>query len=450
MSLISCLSRSFKGGVHPAGNKGSTEGKPIEAMPLPLRVVIPLQQHTGAACEPVVKVGDEVKEGQRIGEPRGFVSSPIHASISGVVVAIDAFPHPVIPVPVRAIVIESKAPISPIVWDKKADWSSLAAKDLLDKICDAGIVGLGGAAFPTHVKLSPPKEDAIDTLIINGVECEPYLTSDHRLMLERPGDVVEGIRILLRVLGVRRVFVAIEKNKPDAIRIMRERTADASLWGDAKVEIVPLHVKYPQGAEKQLIRAVTGKEVPSGGLPFNVGVIVQNVGTSVAVYEAVVLGKPLIERVVTVTGNRVKEPRNLRVRIGSSFAGVIEYAGGIVQGDRPVKVIMGGPMMGIAQYTLDVPVIKGTSGILIIDEPKPRKTYNCVKCGACVEVCPMNLMPCRIAEFADRDSFADCEAYRVRDCMECGACAYVCSSNRPLVHLIKYAKLSLAAKAKKA
>jgi electron transport complex protein RnfC len=439
---------TFLGGVHPPEHKDPTDSKPIERMPLPSRVVIPLQQHTGAMCEPVVQVGHEVKEGQCIGEARGFVSSPVHASISGLVAAIDSFPHPVIPSLVRSIVIESKSPPVPAAWDKTADWSALSGRDLLDRICDAGIVGLGGAAFPTHVKLSPPTGTAVDALIVNGVECEPYLTSDHRLMVERARDVVEGVRVLLKVLGVQRAYIAIEKNKPDAIRIMREHAANRSLWNGAAVEVVPLKVKYPQGAEKQLISTILRKEVPSGGLPFHIGVVVQNVGTAFAVYEAVAKGKPLIERVVTVGGNRLKEPKNLIVRIGTTFASVIEYAGGIVPGEHRVKVIMGGPMMGIAQYTLDVPVIKGTSGITVVDEARPRKTYPCVKCGRCVEVCPMGLMPCRLADFAERDDFAACEAYHVRDCMECGACTYACMSNRPVIHLVKYAKLNLS-KAKK-
>jgi electron transport complex protein RnfC len=304
-------------------------------------------------------------------------------------------------------------------------------------------VGLGGAAFPTHVKLSPPKDTAVDTLIVNGVECEPYLTSDHRLMVERSRDVVEGVKILLKVLGVRRAYIAIEKNKPDAIRIMQEHAADKSLWNGATVEVVPLRVKYPQGSEKQLISAILHKEVPSGGRPFHVGVVVQNVGTAFAVYEAVVKGKPLIERIVTISGDRIREPKNLVVRIGTAFAGVIECAGGIVPGEHHVKVLMGGPMMGIAQYTLEAPVIKGTSGILVCDEARTEKIRPCVKCGRCVEVCPMNLVPCRLGEFAERDAFAECEASHVRDCMECGACTYRCMSRRPLVHLVKYAKLNL-------
>ncbi len=449
MGLIARLLGSFKGGVHPPEHKEGTESRPIERMPLPSRVVIPLQQHTGAPCEPAVQVGDEVKEGQRVGEPKGFVSSPVHASVCGQVVAIEPLPHPAIPAPVRSIVIENKGEATPLAWDKAADWSGLSPSEILERIRDAGVVGLGGAAFPTHVKLSPPPGTKLDTLIVNGAECEPFLTSDHRLMVERSQDVVEGVRLLLRVLKVPRAVIAIERNKPDAIRIMQEHAANRALWNGTAVEVVPLRVKYPQGSEKQLISAVLHREVPSGKLPFNVGVVVQNVGTAVAVYEAVAKGKPLIERVVTVSGNRVKEARNLLVRIGTPFARVLEHVGGIIPGERPVKVIMGGPMMGLAQYTLDVPVVKGTSGILVVDEARPRRNYPCVKCGRCVEVCPMNLMPCRLAEFAERDDFAACEAYHVRDCMECGACTFTCMSNRPIVHLIKYAKLNLA-KAKKA
>jgi electron transport complex protein RnfC len=349
---------------------------------------------------------------------------------------------------VRSIVIESKDPTAPTAWDKTIDWSGLSGEEIVARVRDAGIVGMGGAAFPTHVKLLPPGGTTLDTLLVNGVECEPYLTSDHRLMVEQPRGVLEGVKLLLKALGIYRAYICIEKNKPDAIKIMRDIVADASLSNGNMIEVVPLKVKYPQGSEKQLIKAVVHREVPSGGLPFNVGVVVQNVGTAFAVYEAVVRGKPLIERIVTVSGSRIREPGNLAVRIGTPFASVIEHAGGIVPGQQPVRVIMGGPLMGIAQYTLDVPIIKGTSGILVLDDSTPKKSLPCVKCGACVEVCPMNLMPCRIAELSERDNFAGCDAYRVRDCMECGACTYNCMSSRPIVHLIKYAKFNLN-KAKK-
>jgi electron transport complex protein RnfC len=442
------LWRTFKGGIHPPDHKAATKDRPIEVMPLPSRVVLPLAQHLGVPCEPVVEVGDEVQEGQLIGAAKAFVAAPIHASISGTVVAIEEHPHPAAPMPVRAVVIESRTPPTARVWERRADGSARTAKELLEAIHSAGVVGLGGAAFPTHVKLSPAPPAKIDTLIINGAECEPYLTADHRLMLERSREVVEGTRILLRALGVSRVCFGIEKNKPDAIAILQGHAADAALWQGVTVEVVPLEVKYPQGAEKQLINAVTGKEVPSGALPFQIGVVVQNVGTAVAVYEAVVKGKPLIERVLTVGGDGVRQPRNLLVRIGTPFAQVIEYAGGMVPGDVPVKVIMGGPMMGLAQYTLDVPVIKGTSGIIVLRERQAAKSLPCVKCGSCVDICPMGLMPNRIAYFSERRDFAECDAHHVRDCVECGACTYVCFSRRPIVHLVKFAKASLI-KAKK-
>jgi electron transport complex protein RnfC len=444
MSIFESFFGSFKGGVHPPEHKHQTDNTPIELMPLPSRVIIPLLQHTGAICEPLVKVGDEVQEGQKIGEAKAFISAPIHASISGTVVAIEDHPHPSVAMPVRSIIIESKNPPVPGTWETKADWSALSGKELLDRIKEAGIVGLGGAAFPTHVKLSPPKETKVDTLIINGVECEPYLTVDHRLMVERALDILEGVKIIRKVLRINRIYIGIEKNKPDAIKLMQEYAADTSRWDGATVEVVPLKVKYPQGAEKQLIKAIMRKEVPSGGLPFDVGVIVQNVGTALAIYEAVVKGKPLIERMITVGGNGIKSPKNLAVRIGTPFAKIIEYAGGIVTNGHPLKTIMGGPMMGIAQYTLDVPVIKGTSGILVLAEQKPKKERPCVKCGHCVEICPMNLMPNRLADFAERDNFAECDVYHVRDCTECGGCTYICSSNRPIVHLVKYTKVNLS------
>lgn len=443
------LLRTFKGGIHPPGHKDATEGKPVDVMPLPRRVVIPLAQHLGVPCEPVVKVGDEVQEGQLIGEAKAFVSAPIHASIAGAVVAIEELPHPLAPVPVRAVVIESKGAPTAAAWERRNDWSGLSPKELLEAIRAAGVVGMGGAAFPAHVKLSPAPPAKVDTLIVNGVECEPYLTADHRLMLERSQDIVEGVRIIARVLGVTRIYFGIESNKPDAIAVMQRHAAEAALWSGIAVEVVPLKVKYPQGAEKQLIRAVTGRVVPGGGLPFQVGVVVQNVGTAAAIYEAVVKSKPVIERILTVGGDGVKEPKNLRVRIGTPFSQVIEYAGGMVQTDLPVKVVMGGPMMGIAQYTLDVPVIKGTSGILVLQQREAAKSLPCVKCGACVEICPMNLMPNRIATFAERRDFAECEAHHVRDCVECGACTYTCISRRPIVHLVKFAKINLV-KPKKA
>jgi electron transport complex protein RnfC len=441
--------KSFKGGAHPPENKNQTKNKSTVVLPPPQKVVIPLQQHTGSMCEPLVAVGDEVKEGQKIGESTGFISAPVHASISGTVTAIEEYPHPAMPAPVKSITIERKnGNGTSTSWDKNLDWHSLSAKDIIEKIREAGIVGLGGAAFPTHVKLSPPSGKHIEALIINGVECEPYLSADHRLMPEKPDQILEGLFILLKALSINRAYIGIEKNKPDAIRLLKEkldlRQNKAGGKDHASVQVIPLKVKYPQGAEKQLIKALLKREVPSGGLPFDVAVVVQNVGTAFAVYEAVVKGKPLIERLITVSGDGVANPQNLLVRIGTSFKDVLEFSGGLKVNGSSYKTIMGGPMMGLAQYNLDVPVIKGTSGILILKENKKKQVRACIKCGQCVELCPMGLMPNRLGDFAERNDFTSCDEYSVRDCMECGVCTYVCSSARPLVHLIKYAKLNLA------
>ena len=434
--------RTFYGGVHPPENKHWTEHAAIEEMPLPRKVIIPLQQHTGAPAEPIVREGDQVQAGQKIGESAGFVSSPVHASISGKVTAIQPLPHPVLPMLVRAVVIEGDGSAPDGQWPTR-DWSRLSAGELRDLVRDAGVVGLGGAAFPTHVKLSPPPEKKIDALIVNGGECEPYLTADHRLMIEGAEGILEGVRIILKILGLSHAYIGIERNKPDAIAHMGERCRSLGV----PAEVVPLKVKYPQGAEKQLIKAILNREVPSGGLPFDVGVIVQNVGTAFAVAEAVARGKPLIDRVLTVSGDGVKEAKNVRARIGTPFAEIIAHCGGFSSEDGDRKVIMGGPMMGIAQYTLEVPVVKGTSGILVFSKgARGEKEVTCIKCGRCVEVCPMALMPNRISDYAEKDKFDLCDEYGVRDCMECGACAYICNVKRPMVHLVKYAKLNLAKK----
>ncbi len=443
--------KTFRGGVHAPDRKEATRDKPIEVLPPPKRVVIPLQQHTGAPCEALVKEGDIVILGQKVGDSKSFVSAPVHASIAGKVTAVQPLPHPVVPKPVLSVVIEAEAEgasagdaaapatAAPAVGGAPGSWQSLDNEEIKRRIREAGVVGLGGAAFPTHVKLSPSAEKPIDALILNGVECEPYLTNDHRLMLERGEAILEGARIVMKVLGVRRAFLGIEANKLDAIRHMQKLAAGAG------VEVVGLKVKYPQGAEKQLIKAVLGREVPSGGLPFDVGVVVQNVGTVLAVLEAVTLGRPLIERVLTVGGDGVEEPKNLQVRIGTSFAAVLEACGGThLNGEG--KVLMGGPMMGIAQYSLQVPVIKGTSGILVFRRGRQERETPCIKCGRCVEVCPMGLMPVRIADYAEKDNFAMCLEYGVKDCIECGACAFVCDTKRPIVHWVKYAKWNLARK----
>ncbi|MDH4027227.1 MAG: electron transport complex subunit RsxC [Nitrospirota bacterium] len=426
---------TFKRGIHPKYYKELASGKAIIQTRLPQRIVVPLSQHIGAPAKPEVKIGDEVKRGQLIGSAAGFVSSPVHSSISGKVIAVSTFPTATGRM-AQCIVIEGDGKNEVLSGRENPDYMDLSADDIRNIIKDAGIVGMGGAAFPTSVKLSPPKEKKIDTVIINGAECEPYLTADHRLMAEHPLEVVEGLRLIMKSLGVKEGHIGIEENKPDAIKAMK-----SALGGKTNIKVWPLEVKYPQGAEKMLIKAVKGREVPSKGLPMDVGVVVQNVGTALAVYEAVRYGKPLIDRVVTVTGNGIKEPGNLMVRIGTMMSDVVEQCGGLVGG--AVKVISGGPMMGFAQWTLDVPVTKGTSGILVLteDEYVPSDEYTaCIRCGRCLDACPMGLNPSMLSILSEKGFFEDAKSYNLFDCFECGSCAYVCPAKRPMVQFIRLAK----------
>ena len=426
---------TFERGIHPKYNKELASGKSITPANLPQRIVVPVSQHIGAPAKPEVTIGDEVKRGQVIGSTAGFVSSPIHSSISGKVIAIADFPTSVGRM-VQSIVIESDGKDEAVPFQENPDHMSVSAEDIKNIIKDAGIVGMGGAAFPTNVKLSPPKEKTIDAVMINGAECEPYLTADHRLMVERPKEVVEGLKLIMKSLGVNEGYIGIEENKPDAIEAMK-----AAVSGETNIEVWPLEIKYPQGAEKMLIKAIKGREVPSKGLPMDVGVVVQNVGTALAVYEAVRFGKPLIERVVTVTGNGIKEPANMMVRVGTLMADVIEQCGGLVEG--AVKVISGGPMMGFAQWTLDVPVVKGTSGILVMAEEEyvSSEEYSaCIRCGSCIDVCPMGLNPSILSIYAEKGFYEDAKENNLFDCFECGSCAYVCPAKRPMVQFMRLAK----------
>ena len=435
---------TFRGGVHAPHRKNDTRNKAIEIMKAPGLVYIPLQQHIGAACQPLVKPGDVVKLGQKIGEPGGFVGAPVHASVSGIVKDIRQVPHPSVGSGL-AVVIENDGKDEPDDSITPGDISSMDADRIKELILEAGIVGMGGAAFPTHVKFSPPKEKPIDTVILNGAECEPYLTADHRLMLEAAEDVADGLKVIMKVLGVERAYIAIEDNKPDAVRIMTDTVKEVQ-----GVDVTVLKTKYPQGAEKQLIYVVTGRQVPSGGLPMDVGVIVSNVGTSAAIARAIKTGMPLVERVVTVTGSGVAEPKNLMVRIGTSFMDVIQACGGFVE--EPAKVISGGPMMGIGQYTLDVPVIKGTSGILVLtrEEAKIPDVEPCIRCAKCVDACPMGLMPLMISAYALKEDYDNSEKFHAMDCIECGCCSYSCPAKRPLVQSIRVAKKMITDKRKRA
>lgn len=436
------MAKTFRGGVHPGDHKLATAGQAIVAAPVPARLVVPTRQHIGAPCTPVVKVGDLVYKGQVLADAQAFVSAPVHAPTSGKVVEIATYPHPVFG-SCQAVVIESDGQDT---WLEglplTRDWRTLEPQAVKDLIHQAGIVGMGGATFPTHVKLSPPPDKAIDTLIINGAECEPFLTADHRLMLEKPDELLEGIAILMHTLGVTKAYIGIEENKPDAIKLLEQRCAGTA------VTVMPLACKYPQGAEKNLIKVITDREVPSGGLPMDVGVVVQNAGTVVAVYDAVVHGIPLIARVTTVTGSCVAQPQNLLLRIGTTFGQAIAYCGGFSR--PPAKVIMGGPMMGMAQGTLDVPVIKGTSGILTLseDEIKVGPQRPCIRCGRCVEACPMGLVPSMFSILGECGQYQRAkDDYNLLDCVECGSCVYVCPAKRNIVHYVKLAKAQVAAAA---
>ncbi len=437
------MARTFTGGVHPHEGKRATETKPISEIPAPELVIIPLSQHTGAPAKPVVKPGDEVRIGTKLAEADGFISVPAHSSVSGKVKAIADYPHP----------LGRRLPAVAIENDGKDQWVDLAGwRDLTDgapqvvrdAVKEAGIVGLGGAAFPTHVKLSPPEGKNIDTVILNGAECEPYLTADHRLMLEYPEEILAGFRVIMKVVEARRAFVGIERNKPDAIRLLTEKALSRE-----GVEVAPLKVKYPQGAEKQLIKAITGREVPCGGLPMDVGCLVQNVGTALAMFEALKFGRPLVSRVLTLSGSAAKNPGNFKVRIGTPFSHIIAYAGGA--GEECRKIIMGGPMMGIAQHTVEVPVVKGTSGILLLGESEVIRAEPgpCLRCGRCVDHCPMRLVPNEIARMVEKGKLERAEEYGVFDCMECGVCAYVCPSKIKHVHLMKQGKAEILARRRK-
>ena len=432
---------NFRGGVHPEHRKELTASLAITAATIPRKVVIPLQQHIGAPCEPLVKVGDAVKVGQMIGDSEAFVSAPVHASISGTVAAIEPYNHP-LGRKVTAIIIEG---------DGRDEWCSelepvekvddLSPEEIRARIRSAGIVGLGGAAFPAHVKLSPPEGKAIDTVIINGAECEPYLTADHRLMLERPEDIVFGLEVIMKALGAGRGIIGIEDNKPDALRVMRQ-----AIEGKSDMSVVALKTKYPQGAEKMLILATTRRRVPSGGLPLDVGVVNHNVGTTVAIAEAVRKGKPLIERVVTVTGEGVKRPANLMVRLGTLAGDLLEYCGGLRE--DTCKLIMGGPMMGLAQPTADFPVVKGTSGILALtaEEAAVYENGSCIRCASCVKACPIKLVPTFIAQAAEHGLFDRAEKLHAADCIECGCCSYICPAGIPLTQWIRIAKAEVLAR----
>jgi len=430
---------SFIGGIHPPHAKKASEKKAILKAIEPKIVRIPLRQHIGAPCDPAVKKGDYVKVGQEIGSVSSFVCAPIHSSVSGTV--IDVKKVDVLGGQELCVIIESdgKNDLHESV-QPKGELDSLEPKRIIEIIRDSGIVGMGGAGFPTHVKLSPPPEKAIETVILNGAECEPYLTADHRLMLESPEKIVFGLKAIMKAVGVEKGYIGIENNKPDAIEAMK-----VAAKGENGIEVVGLHTKYPQGAEKQLIYACTKREVPSGGLPMDAGAVVNNVATAAAVSDAIQLGMPSVERICTVTGSGIVDAQNLLIKVGTELSEIVDQCGGYK--GTPGKVILGGPMMGIATHTDKIPSTKTTSGVLVFtpEEAKLPETVNCIKCGKCVEICPAFLQPAALSAYSLKGMYEQAEKINALDCIECGSCSFVCPSKRPLLHSIRVGKREVLA-----
>jgi electron transport complex protein RnfC len=429
---------SFRHGIHPTGNKELTEGRMIERVGYPDQVILPLSQHIGAPSRPVVAAGDRVFRGQLIAEAVGFVSVPLHASVTGRVAAIEKHHHPSGRLD-ESIIIDVDHQSPQTLYDEHPrPWQGLNSKQLLDEIQQGGFVGLGGAAFPTHVKLSIPEGKHARWLIINGCECEPYLTSDHRIMLEWADSIILGVRILAQILGTEKSYIGVETNKWDAIQALAERIPE-----DLDCELVPLETKYPQGAEKMLITAVLKREVPSGKLPIDVQVVVQNVGTAAGIGDLFAYSQPLIERVVTVTGPGVNRPTTLLAPVGMRLSDMLSHCGGLTDDAR--EILFGGPMMGTAQQFLDVPILKGTSGILCLTESQlaNRREYPCIRCSACLDACPVYLNPSTLGAMARAGEYDAMLGYHIMDCMECGSCSYVCPSNIPLVQRFRVAKALL-------
>ncbi|GAA0744939.1 electron transport complex subunit RsxC [Clostridium oceanicum] len=434
---------TFKKGIYPPHGKYLTEKKPIEEYLPKGNLVFPMSQHIGAPCNPIVKKGDRVLVGQKIGEATGFVSAPIFSSVSGTVKNI----APVLTAAgtkVNAVIVENDGEYEEIEFTKPKDYNELSKEEIINLIKDAGIVGMGGACFPTHVKLSPPPDKKIDSIIVNAAECEPYLTCDHRLMLEESDKIVEGLKIVLKVFPEAKGYIGIENNKPDAIEKMKE-----ACKGISNIEVKVLKTKYPQGAEKQLIYAITKREVPSGKLPADAGCVVQNTATVREIYNAIVLGRPLTERVITVTGEAVKNPKNFRMKLGTNLKELIEACDGFKE--DPVKVIAGGPMMGMTMSTLDVPSVKGSSGLLCLTKEQAvlPEASSCIRCGRCVTACPMNLIPSALDSLAKRHEYGAFEESHGLDCIECGCCTFSCPAKRHLIQSIRTAKRHVIAEKRK-
>ncbi len=447
------MANAFFGGVHPHDMKAATNEKAIQQLPPPPEVVIPMSMHFGAPCTPTVRKGDRVKVGQKIGEFRGL-GAPIHASVSGTVKAVEPRPYNMGGNMISVVITndfqdelseEVQAPANP---------DALSVEEMVEAVKNAGIVGMGGATFPTHVKISSGI-GKVDTVIINGAECEPYITGDHRTMLERPGEIIGGAAYLAKMFGVEKVIIGVEDNKQNGIESMNRVIAERN----APVEVRALACRYPQGGEKQLCQAITGKQVPPGGLPSNIGCAVFNINTTCAIYRAIKDGMPVVKKIVTVAGSGVAEPKNIECPIGTPVSRLFDECGGL--DEKTYKLVMGGPMMGMAQYTAEVPVGKGTGAMLAFcaDEEQTVEHPQCIRCGKCVAACPMHLEPLFMYQYASKDMLDELNEAHVMDCMECGACAYACPARMHLTHMFKYGKQKLkdkmaadraAAEAKKA
>ena len=435
------MKRTFPGGIYPPHFKEITREAYIKKAKLPNKATIPLSQHVGTICEPTVSAGDKVKTGSLIGKSDKFISSYVHSSISGKVAKIEPRPHPILGV-CNSVIIESDGEDEHSFAPEKVNTDGLTPEEIINTVREAGIAGLGGACFPTHVKLSPPKGKKLDTFILNGAECEPYLSCDHRLMLEKPQDIIKGALLIMKAIGVKKGIIAIEDNKPDAVKTMSSALAGL-LPLPCHLKIASLHTKYPQGGEKQLIKVLLSREVPPNSLPIDIGCLVDNVATALAIYEAINYKKPLYERVVTVCGDAIKKQANLLVRIGTPVSDLIDECGGLTKDLG--KIIFGGPMMGLSQYSKETPVVKGTSGVVFLSKKKAvaPKQAHCIRCGKCIEVCPVNLVPTIVALATEKGRLDIASDFNATDCIECGACAYACPSKVPLLHLIKQAKVNL-------
>ncbi|MDY6796570.1 MAG: electron transport complex subunit RsxC [Actinomycetota bacterium] len=431
--------RTFRGGIHPSYNKDLASGEAIRRAPVPPEVIVHLQQHIGAPCQPLVKAGDRVEPGQKIGGSEAFVSAPVHSPVAGTVkdlVEVRSFTA----APVPSVIIAADGDQPDFAAKPGGEPEALSAEEIRLVAREAGLVGMGGAAFPTHVKITPPSGKPIDQVIINGCECEPFLTCDHRLMLERTGDLVRGLKLLMKAVKAGKGIIGVEANKMDAVGALRDATG-----GDDDIEVEVLEVKYPEGAERMLISALTGRKVPPGKLPSEVGCVVQNVGTAVALFEAAAWGKPLYERVITVTGPGVSKPSNLLVRIGTPISTLVDACGGLPS--ATAKVVVGGPMTGWAQPDLSVPVVKGTSGLVLLtsDLVDVGEEEECVRCGKCVDTCPLFLLPNFIVQAAKKGDWDKAEIWGALDCFECGCCSFTCPAYIPHVNYVRKAKAEIAA-----